>query len=212
MKYKFDRIEDAISDARLGKLVIVMDSKDREYEGDFIGAAQKVTPQTINFLTTVARGAFIAVFMPAGRSDQLEIPPMCQDNRSFNHTKFRVAVDATSGHSGSSAIDRAKTVNLLANSQAKASDFVRPGHVIPIEAHPEGLLGRSGHTEAGVELMKLAGIHPAVAVDLEILDDDGYMAHEKKLFELSKKFNLKIITVEDLLHYVQLKTTGCCNP
>lgn len=206
MKYKFDRIEEAVSDIKKGKLVIILDSREREYEGDFVGAAAKVTPQTINFMTRYARGAYIAVFMPAGRSDALEIPPMCATNDSFNQTKFRVAVDSKSGVSGSSAFDRAKTVNLLADPHAKASDFIRPGHVVPIEAHERGLLGRIGHTESGVELVRLAGFTPAVAVDLEILDDDGQMAHEKKLFELRKKFNLKIIQLDDLASYIKNRT------
>lgn len=203
MKYKFDRIEDAVSDIKNGKLVIVLDSRDREYEGDLIGAAAKVTPQMINFMTLHARGAYIAVFMPAGRCDALEIPPMCTTNDSFNQTKFRVAVDARSGVSGSSAFDRAKTVNLLSDPKTKASDFIRPGHVVPIEAHEKGLLGRIGHTEAGMELVRLAGFNPAAAVDLEILDDDGQMAHEKTLFELRKKFNLKIIQLDDLVNHIK---------
>ena len=203
MKFKFDSIESAIEDIKKGKLIIVMDNKDREYEGDFIGAASKTTAETINFLTTYGRGAFVAVFMPAGRSDQLEIPPMGADNDSFNSTKFRVAVDAKTGSSGSSAFDRAETVRLLADPNAKASAFVRPGHVVPIEARPGGLAERDGHTEAGVELVKLAGIYPPVAVDLEILDDDGQMAHEKKLFELAKRFDLKIIAIGDLCNYIK---------
>ncbi len=203
MKYKFDRIEDAVSDIKNGKLVIILDSREREYEGDFVGAAARVTAQTINFMTLYARGAYIAVFMPAGRCETLEIPPMCATNDSFNQTKFRVAVDAGSGMSGSSAFDRAKTVNLLADPRAKASDFIRPGHVVPIEANERGLLGRIGHTEAGMELVRLAGFNPAVAVDLEILDDDGQMAHEKKLFELRKKFNLKIIQIDDLVSHIK---------
>ena len=212
MKYKFDSVKDSITDIRKGKLVIVMDSKEREYEGDFIGAATLVKPETINFLVTHARGAFIAVFMPYDRCNQLNIPPMGTSNDSFNQTKFRLAVDTRTGTSGSSAIDRAKTVNQLANPQAKAEDFVRPGHVVPIEANPRGLLGRKGHTEAGVELVRLAGIQPNVAVDLEILDDDGSMAHEKKLFELSKKFNLRIITVDQLFDYVSTENQVLTHP
>lgn len=205
MKNKFDTVEEAIRDIQKGKLVIVMDSKEREYEGDFIGAASKTTPETINFMTKYARGAYIAVFMPAGICDKFDIPPMAGINDSFNKTKFRLAVDAKKSVSGSSAHDRALTVNLLGNPKSKPSDFVRPGHVVPIEADPRGLAGRRGHTEAGVELVKLAGIEPAVAVDLEILDDDGSMAHEKKLFELAEEFSLKIIQVEDLAAYVAAK-------
>ncbi|MCG3175916.1 MAG: Riboflavin biosynthesis protein RibBA [Candidatus Omnitrophica bacterium] len=204
-KYKFDPIEDAIKEVRKGKLVIIMDSKEREYEGDFVGAASKMTPETINFMLTHARGAYIAIFMPAGRCDKLDIPPMGVRNESFNHTKFRVSVDGKDNVSGSSAYDRAQTVNLLGDPAAKPSDFVRPGHVVPIEANPKGLLGRKGHTESGVELMRLAGIDPPVAVDLEILDEDGTMAHEDRLFALAKKFKLKIISVDDLVEYVTRK-------
>jgi len=206
MEYKFDRIEDAIQDVRAGKLVIVMDAKDREYEGDFIGAASKTTGETINFLTTYARGAFIAVFTPHGLCDKLEIPPMSTSNDSFNDTKFRVAVDSKVGKSGSSAIERAETVRLLGEPNSKSSDFVRPGHVVPIQASEGGILARQGHTEAGVTLAELAGFHPPVAVDLEILDDDGSMAKEKKLFELAKRFDLKIITIDDLVTYVKAKS------
>lgn len=210
MKYQFDRVEDAIQEIQKGKLVIILDSKDREYEGDFVGAACKVTPETINFMVTHARGAYIAVFMPAGRCDALEIPPMGVVNHSFNGTKFRVSVDGANNVSGSSAFDRAQTVNLLGDSVSKHSDFVRPGHVVPIEASQKGLMGRKGHTEAGVELVKLAGINPPVAVDLEILAEDGRMAHEEELFSLAKKYSLKIITVDDLVEYVsrRSKTVG----
>lgn len=205
MKYQFDPIEDAIQEVKKGRLVIIMDSKDREYEGDLVGAAALVTPETINFMVTEARGAYIAIFMPAGRCDELEIPPMGVVNHSFNQTKFRVSVDAKSNVSGSSAYDRAESVRLLGDPRAKESDFVRPGHVVPIEANPKGLLGRKGHTEAGVELVKLAGINPPVAVDLEILDADGHMAHEETLFEMAKKHKLKIISIDELHDYVAAK-------
>ena len=205
MSYRFDSIEDAVKDVREGKLVIIMDSKEREYEGDLIGAAAKVTPEMINFMVKEARGAYIAIFMPAGRCDALEIPPMGVVNHSFNQTKFRVSVDAKSNVSGSSAYDRAETVRLLGDPKAKEGDFVRPGHVVPIEANPKGLLGRKGHTESGVELVKLAGFNPSVAVDLEILDESGHMAHEDALFALAKKFSLKIITVDDLVEHVTKK-------
>ena len=208
MEYKFDTIPAAIEDIKKGKLVIILDDEDREYEGDFIGAARLATPEMINLMVTYGRGAYIAIFMPAGRCDALEIPPMNIRNDSFNGTKFRIAVDAKSNVSGSSAYDRAETVRLLGEPGSKPSDFVRPGHVVPIEANPKGLLGRRGHTEAGVELVRLAGFEPAVAVDLEILDDDGHMAKEKKLFELAKRFNLKVIRVVDLLAYVSKAAAG----
>jgi len=203
MNYQFDSIEDAINEVKNGRLIIVLDSKDREYEGDFIGAAAKVTPETINFMLKYARGAFIATFMPPGICSKLKIPPMSVGNTSFNKTNFRVSVDAKSAITGSSAFDRAKTVNLLAGPQSKHEDFVIPGHVIPIEATQKGLFGRGGHTEAGVALVKLAGFDPAVAIDLEILNEDGTMAHEEHLFYLAKKFQLKIINIDSLLKFLK---------
>ncbi len=199
MEKKLDSIEDVIQDIKNGKLVIVMDSKERENEGDFIGAASMVTPSLINFMLSYARGAFIAVFMPHGRSDNLKIPPMIEKNDSFNVTNFRISVDAKIGKSGSSALDRANTVTLLADPLAKPEDFVRPGHVIPIEAHSKGLLKRQGHTEAGVAIVQLAGLDPPVAVDLEILDTDGTMANEEKLFSLAREMGMKIIDIESIL-------------
>jgi len=160
----------------------------------------------INFMVTHARGAFIATFMPNGWSAQLGIGPMGMENDSFNGTQFKVAVDARAGGSGSSARDRALTVNLLGRRSTRPADFVRPGHVVPIEAHPEGLAARRGHTEAGVALMALAGFDPPVAVDLEILDDQGEMAKEPVLFALARRFDLRIITVQSLVEYVQQST------
>lgn len=198
MNNHFDSIDAALADLRLGKLIIVLDDHDREYEGDLIGAASLATPQTINFMVKHARGAFIAVFTPAGWCDKLGIGAMAPKNNSFNHTQFRVAVDGRNGGSGSSAADRALTVNLLGGSSTTLKDFVQPGHVIPIEAHPAGLAARRGHTEAGVALMKLAGFTPPVAVDLEILDDNGEMARESALFSLARRFDLKIITLDSI--------------
>ncbi len=199
MTYTFDSIDTALADLRAGKLVIVLDDHDREYEGDLIGAASLMTPQTINFMVTHGRGAFVAVFTPFGWCDQLGIEPMGAQNDSFNQTQFRVAVDACTGGSGSSAADRALTVNLLGQASTRAEDFVRPGHVVPIEAHPGGLAVRRGHTEAGVALMALAGFTPPVAVDLEILDEAGDMAREVALFALARRFELKVITVDSIV-------------
>lgn len=203
MNDTFDSIEAALADLRAGKLVVVLDDQDREYEGDLIGVAALMTPQSINFMVTHARGAFVAVFTPSGWCDQLGIGPMGLENDSFNQTQFRVAVDAGTGGSGSSAADRALTVNLLGQASTQAKDFVRPGHVVPIEAHPGGLAARRGHTEAGVALMKLAGFTPPVAVDLEILSENGDMAHELELFALAKRFDLKIITVDSVVEHLK---------
>ena len=199
----FDSIEAAIADLKAGRLIVLLDDEDRECEGDLIGAAALVTPDTINFMVTQGRGAFIATFMPHGRCDVLGIGPMGQTNNSFNQTQFRVAVDARDGGSGSSARDRALTVNLLGRPDTVAADFVQPGHVVPIEAHPQGLAARRGHTEAGVALMQLAGFHPPVAVDLEILDEDGEMAKKPALVAFARRFGLKIITVESLVQHLK---------
>lgn len=198
MAFSFDSIDTALQDLRAGKLVIVLDDPDRECEGDLIGAASLMTPQTLNFMVTHGRGAFVAVFTPHGWCDQLQIGPMGASNDSFNQTQFRVAVDARAGGSGSSAMDRALTGNLLGRASSRAADFVRPGHVVPIEAHAGGLAARRGHTEAGVALMTLAGFSPPVAVDLEVLDEDGAMAQESALFALARRFDLKVITLDSI--------------
>lgn len=202
MNFKFDKIDDVIESVKRGELVIVMDSKYREYEGDFIGSGAKVTSKTINFMLSYARGAFIAALMSHERCEKLEIPPMNVVNNSLNQTKFRVSVDTKSGASGSSAMDRAKTINLLAEPGTKPENFVKPGHIVPIVAHPQGLLARKGHTEAGVELVRLAGFDPPVAIDLEILNEDGTMAHEERLFYLAQKFELKIIDIDSIFRFL----------
>ena len=204
MQGNFNTVDAAIADIRDGGLVIILDAADREAEGDFIGAAACATPEVINFMVTHARGAFIAVFMPAGRCATLGIDPMVMssENNSINRTQFRVAVDAASARSGSSAGERADAVRLLADPAAVPSDLVKPGHVVPIESHEGGLFARQGHTEAGVELVRLAGFDPAAAVDLEILDEDGSMAGHDRLFELAHRFDLKILHVQDVIRYI----------
>ena len=191
-------LEEALEDLRAGKLVIVLDDEDRECEADLIGAACLVTPKIINFMVSQARGAFIAAFLPHGLSERLSIDPMCGTNDSFQRTQFRTAVDAADCHSGSSASERARTVNLLGSRDSRPEHFVRPGHVVPIAAHPSGLAGRRGHTEAGVALMQLSGFDPPVAVDLEILGHDGEMARGPTLVDFSRRFGLKLITIEEI--------------
>ncbi len=203
LPYKYNKIKETIEDFKKGKFVIVIDSKKREGEGDFIAAASKINPKKINFLLENARGAFIAVFTPSGLCKKLQIPNMLSLNNSFNKTNFRVSVDSIEGSSGSSAYDRAKTVKLFGSTKARPKDFVKPGHVIPIESNPGGILKRKGHTEAGVLLAKLAGFNPPVAVDLEILDKTGKMAKEKYLFHLAKRFNLKIISINSLIEFYE---------
>lgn len=200
---QFDRIEDAISEVQKGNLVIVIDDVKRENEGDFIGAAAKVTGETINFMVTEARGAFIAVFCEHGRCETLNVlhQRTMAENTESNKTQMMVSVDASSASSGSSAFDRARAVNILGDPNAEPHELRQPGHVIPIQASAGGILERGGHTEAGVELVKLAGFKPAIAVDLEIMGKDGNMATHEELFGIAKKFDLKIISIEQLKEY-----------
>ena len=205
---QFDSVEEAIEDIRNNKIVIVLDSIKRENEGDFICAAANVTPQMINSMVTHARGAFIAAFCERGRCEELGIPSQrtSGENTEANKTRMMVSVDAAAGGSGSSTGDRALTMNILARPGAISNELRKPGHVIPIEAVSGGILERQGHTEAGVELVKLAGIKPAVAVDLEILDPDGNMATREYLFQMAKDFGLKIINIDQIISFVREKT------
>jgi 3,4-dihydroxy 2-butanone 4-phosphate synthase/GTP cyclohydrolase II len=202
---KFSNIEQAIEDVKRGKLIIILDDAKRENEGDFIGAAAKVTPAIINFMVTKARGAFIAAFCEAGRCEELGIPIQRTEieNTEANHTRMMVSVDAARASSGSSAFDRALTMNILANPHAEPGDLRKPGHVIPIEAVAGGIVERPGHTESGVEIVKLAGFKPAVAVDLEILNEDGHMAKPDELFKIAKKLDMSIISVSQIKSYVR---------
>jgi 3,4-dihydroxy 2-butanone 4-phosphate synthase / GTP cyclohydrolase II len=202
---KLSNIEEAVQDIKKGRLIIILDDAKRENEGDFVGAACMVTPDTINFMVTEARGAFIAVFCEAGRCEALGIPPQRTsiENTEANHTKMMVSVDAAKASSGSSAYDRALAVNILADPKAEPGDLRKPGHVIPIEASPGGVLERPGHTESGVDIVKLAGIKPAVAVDLEIMSRDGNMARPEELFEIAKRYNMSIISVNQIKAYLR---------
>jgi|TARA_B100001964_G_C14224592_1_gene597015 3,4-dihydroxy 2-butanone 4-phosphate synthase/GTP cyclohydrolase II len=205
---QFHSVEEAIEDIKNNRIVIVVDSIKRENEGDFICAAANVTPQMINFMVTHARGAFIAAFSECGRCEELGILPQrtSGENTEANKTRMMVSVDAAAGGSGSSTGDRALTMNILARNGAVSNELRKPGHVIPIEAVSGGILERQGHTEAGVELVKLAGIKPAVAVDLEILDTDGNMASREYLFQMAEKFGLKIINIDQIVSFVREKT------
>ncbi len=198
--YKFNRIDEAIEDFREGKILIVVDDEDRENEGDFIMAATKVTPEKINFMATKGRG-LICVAMTEERLDELELHPMVQRITALHGTKFTVSVDAVKNTTtGISAHDRAQTIRVLIDPYAKPSDLARPGHVFPIKAEKGGVLSRAGHTEAVVDLARLAGLYPA-GVLCEIMDDDGSMARVPKLMKLAKKHDLKIITIRDLIEY-----------
>lgn len=198
--FRLDSIEDAIEDYRQGKILIVVDDEDRENEGDFIMAAEKVTPEKINFLAKHGRG-LICVPMSGERLDELDLHPMVNDNTEKLRTYFTVSVDAKKNTTtGISAFDRCETVTALIDPHTKPSDLAKPGHVFPLRARSGGVLVRAGHTEAVVDFARLAGLYPA-GVLCEILDDDGSMARGARLFEVAKEFNLRIITIEDLIEY-----------
>lgn len=201
----FDKVEDVLDDIKKGKLVMVLDDVKRENECDFIGAGALATKENVNFMITHARGAFIAAFCECGRCEELGILPQrtMKENTEKNRTRMMVSVDASKGGSGSSADDRALTMRVLADPIAKENDLRKPGHVIPIEAVAGGVLERPGHTEAGVDLVKLAGFRPAVAVDLEILNKDGGMAKREYIFEMAKHFKIKITSIDGIKDFIR---------
>ncbi|ABB14775.1 bifunctional 3,4-dihydroxy-2-butanone-4-phosphate synthase/GTP cyclohydrolase II [Carboxydothermus hydrogenoformans] len=195
----FNTIEEALEDLKQGKMVIVVDDEDRENEGDLVCAAEKVTPEIINFMAKYGRG-LICVPMEGKRLDELEIPIMVTQNTDPHHTAFTVSVDAVDTHTGISAAERAKTILKLIDPQARPQDFRRPGHIFPLRAKEGGVLRRAGHTEAAVDLARLAGLYPA-GVICEIMRDDGQMARVPDLLEFAQKHNLKIITIASLIQY-----------
>jgi len=198
------RIEDAIRDIRKGKPIIVVDDESRENEGDFIVAAEMITPKLINLMAQQGRGLICATLLPE-RLQKLNIPIMVDEITALHGTQFTVSVDAKKGTTtGSSAFDRARTVKVLINKNAKPGDLARPGHIFPLRAVPGGVLRRAGHTEASVDLARIAGFYPA-GVLCEIMDDDGHMARLPALKRIAKKLNLKIISIKDLIQYRQKK-------
>lgn len=198
---KFNTIEEAINDIRLGKVVIVVDDENRENEGDFIAAAEKVTPDTINFMATYGRG-LICTPLTEDRCDELDLQMMVSNNTDAMETAFTVSVDLRGNGvtTGISASDRAKTIQALINSDTKAHQLGRPGHIFPLKAKNGGVLRRTGHTEAAVDLARLAGFQPA-GILVEILNEDGTMARLPQLQDVAKKFDLKMISIEDLVAY-----------
>jgi len=195
-----DPIEEAIDDIKNGEIVIVVDDEDRENEGDFIMAAEKTRPEDINFMAKVGRGLICAP-MEQDRLRELDLESMVGNNTSHHGTQFTVSVDAKEGIStGISAYDRARTISLLVDSDAGPADLVRPGHVFPLEAEEGGVLHRAGHTEAGVDLARLAGLYPA-AVLCEVMDEDGTMARLPKLKDIADSYDMKIVSIEDLIKY-----------
>ncbi|MBA3827616.1 MAG: bifunctional 3,4-dihydroxy-2-butanone-4-phosphate synthase/GTP cyclohydrolase II [Taibaiella sp.] len=196
-----DTIESAIEDLQKGKLLIVVDDEDRENEGDFITAARNVTPEIINFMSKHGRGLICAP-VTESRCDELKLNLMVTDNTVLHQTPFTVSVDLK-GHgctTGISAQDRSKTVQALIDPATKSEDLGRPGHIFPLRAKNEGVLRRAGHTEATVDLARLAGFEPA-GVLVEIMNDDGTMARLPQLKEIARKFDLKIISIQDLIAY-----------
>ena len=202
----FDAIEDAIADIRAGRLIIVVDDEDRENEGDFIGAAQTITPALVNFMAAIGRG-LICVPMSVERTQALELDMMVQRNTGLYDTPFTVSVDYRRNTStGISASDRAATIRALADPTARPDDFARPGHVFPLRAHRGGVLRRTGHTEATVDLCKLAGFHP-VGTLVEIMNEDGTMARVPELMDIAQRHAMRIITISDLVAYRMQRTT-----
>lgn len=196
-----DTIEAALEDLKQGKLLIVVDDEDRENEGDFITAARNVTPEIINFMSKHGRGLICAP-LTESRCDELKLNLMVENNTVLHQTPFTVSVDLIGNGctTGISAHDRAKTVQALIDPATRPDDLGRPGHIFPLRAKNEGVLRRSGHTEATVDLARLAGMEPA-GVLVEIMNDDGTMARMPQLQEIAKKFDLKIISIKDLIEY-----------
>lgn len=195
------RVQEAIEAFKNGEMIIVMDDEDRENEGDLVYAGIFSTPKKVNFLAQEARG-LVCVSITQDLADKLELSPMVAHNDSAHHTAFTVSIDAKEASTGISAYERDMTISLMCDSTSKPSDFVRPGHIFPLIAKEGGVLVRTGHTEASVDLCTLAGLAP-VAVICEIMKEDGSMARrgDRFLFEFAKKHNLKILYVSDIVEY-----------
>jgi 3,4-dihydroxy 2-butanone 4-phosphate synthase/GTP cyclohydrolase II len=198
---KLNTIEEAVEDLANGKLIIVVDDEDRENEGDFIAAAEKITPEMVNFMATEGRG-LICVAITEERCEELELDMMVGRNTSLHDTPFTISVDAVGENvtTGISASDRAITIAKLANPTTQPHELGRPGHIFPLRARSRGVLRRAGHTEAAVDLTRLAGLSPA-GVLVEILNQDGTMARLPQLFVIAQKFGLKLVSIADLIAY-----------
>jgi 3,4-dihydroxy 2-butanone 4-phosphate synthase/GTP cyclohydrolase II len=198
---KLDRIEDAIEAIRNGEIIIVVDDEDRENEGDFICAAEKITPEMVNFMVKEGRG-LMCTPLTRKRCEALELDMMVGKNTAQHETAFTISVDLLGSGctTGISVNDRAKTIQALVNTDTKPEDLGRPGHIFPLRAAEGGVLRRSGHTEAAIDLAVLAGLEPA-GVLIEILNEDGTMARLPQLFEIAKKFDLKLVSIKDLIEY-----------
>jgi 3,4-dihydroxy 2-butanone 4-phosphate synthase / GTP cyclohydrolase II len=205
MAFTLNTIEEAIEDIKQGKVIIVVDDEDRENEGDFLTAAENVTPEIVNFMATHGRGLICAPLLES-RCDELDLELMVKSNSAAYETPFTVSVDLN-GHgctTGISASDRSKTIKALIDPEIKPEELGKPGHIFPLRAKKEGVLRRAGHTEAAVDLSRLAGFKPA-GVIVEILNEDGTMARLPELMKIAEKFDLKIVSIEDLIEY-RIKT------
>ena len=198
--FKLNSIEEALDDFRDGKIVIVVDDEDRENEGDFIIAAEKITPETVNFMLKNGRGVLCAP-ITLSRCKELQLEPQVSSNTSLLGTPFTVTVDKVEGcTTGVSTADRAATIKALADPASKPETFARPGHINPLYAQDNGVLRRAGHTEASIDLARLAGLYPAAAL-IEIMNEDGTMARMPQLINIAKENNFKIISIKDLIEY-----------
>lgn len=196
----FCTVQEAIEEIKNGRVIIIVDDEDRENEGDFVCAAEYVTPDIVNFMVTHGRG-MLCVAVTGKRLDELGLPLMVDNNSALHGTQFTVTVDAIEGTTtGISAADRALTIKKIIDKNSRAADFARPGHIFPLRAFDEGVLRRAGHTEAAVDLCRLASLQPA-GVLCEILSDNGEMARVPELIKIAEKFGLKIITVKDIIKY-----------
>lgn len=200
----FETIKNAIKKFRNGEMIIVVDDEDRENEGDLIMAAEFVTPEAVNFITKEARGILCVAITPE-RAQELELQMMVKENTSIHQTPFTVSIDYIHGTTtGTSAFDRAKTIKAITDKNVKPEDFAKPGHIFPLVAKKGGVLKRAGHTEAAVDLAKLAGLYPA-GVLCEILDSDGSMCRGENLQKFAQQHNLSIISIADLIEYRRRK-------
>lgn len=199
----FNSIEEAIEDFKQGKMFIVVDDEDRENEGDLVLAAEKVTPEAVNFMTRFGRG-LVCVPLTAQRIEELDLPLMVTNNTDSRETAFTVSVDARGTSTGISAFERAETIKKLIDKNAKPTDFTRPGHIFPLKAKEGGVLRRAGHTEAVIDIANLAGVYPA-GVICEIMNEDGTMARVPQLLEFAREHGMKIVTIADLIYY-RMKT------
>ncbi|MCK4854093.1 MAG: 3,4-dihydroxy-2-butanone-4-phosphate synthase, partial [Bacteroidales bacterium] len=197
----FNSIDEAIDEIKKGNIIIVVDDEDRENEGDFVAAAENITTETVNFMATYGRGLICAA-LSEERCQELELDLMVGKNTSHHDTAFTISVDLL-GHgttTGISASDRAKTIRSLVNPVTRPGDLGRPGHIFPLKAKSKGVLRRTGHTEATVDLTRLAGLKPGGAL-VEIMNEDGSMARLPQLLDIARKFNLKLVTIKDLIAY-----------